>query len=78
MALVHDAPAGVSVCDVDGEAECLGPQTVLGVDLDEEVDEVRAHVPREFGLLIDEFDRRACQVLGKITRRNDKKKKDQI
>lgn len=52
--LEDDALRDVAVDDVEREVERLGAEVLLEVDLDEEVDEVRAHVPPQLGLLVDE------------------------
>lgn len=52
-----DALRNVAVDDVEGEVERFRSKAMLLVDLDEEVDEVGAHVPLELGLLVDKVDR---------------------
>lgn len=55
--LEHDPLRDVAVHNVEREVECFRTQAKLLVDLDEKVDEVRAHVPLQLGLLVDEVHR---------------------
>ena len=52
--LEDDTLRDVSVDDIESEVESFGAKSILKVNLDEKVDEVRPHVPPEFRLLIDE------------------------
>lgn len=50
--LVDDAAGDVAIEDGQGQVEGFGAEAEVKVDLDEEVEEMAAHVPLEFGLLI--------------------------
>jgi hypothetical protein len=49
---IHDTTGDVAVNDVEGEVESFGTKPKGEVDLDNEVDETRTHVPFDLGLLI--------------------------
>jgi hypothetical protein len=55
--LIYNAARDVAIDEVECEVESFRAQTVLLVDLDEKVDEIRSHVPLQLGLHIDELDR---------------------
>jgi uncharacterized protein YicC (UPF0701 family) len=53
--LEDDSLRDVTVDDVEREVEGFRTKTILKMNFDEEVDEVRSHVPSQFRLLIDEL-----------------------
>ena len=49
---VYDAARNIAIDDVEGQIECLWSKAEGEVDLDEEVNETRSHMPSNLGLLI--------------------------
>ena len=49
---VNDAARNIAVDDIEGEVECLRSEAESEVDLHEEINETRSHVPSNLGLLI--------------------------
>lgn len=60
--LVDDTFRDVAVDDVESEKEGLRAEAVLLVDLNQEVDQVRPHVPSELWLHVDQLY--GCHRLG--------------
>ena len=54
---VDDAARNIAIDDVEGQIECLWAEAESEVDLYEEVDETRTHVPSNLGLLIHGLSR---------------------
>ena len=49
---VDDATRNIAIDDVESQIECFWSETESEVDLDEEIDEARSHVPSDLRLLI--------------------------
>jgi hypothetical protein len=60
---VNDASRNVTVDDVGREVECFRSETESEVDLYEEINETRSHVPSNFWLLIHGLSRTHCVLL---------------
>ena len=49
---VDDAARNIAIDDVEGQIECLWSEAEGEVNLHEEIDETRSHMPSNFGLLV--------------------------
>jgi len=49
---VNDAARNIAIDDVEGQIECFWSEAEGEVNLDEEINETRSHMPSNFGLLV--------------------------